>query len=428
MNTPAVLTTAPLSAPTKPTSLVIDAFTGGVTSAKGFMAAAAHVGVKRKRKDLALLWSEVPAKVAAVFTTNVMKAPPILWNQKVVAGNQTVRGIVVNSGNANACTGELGLVNAEVMAATYAQCMGVTPQEILVSSTGVIGVQLPIDLIKKGIQSTSAQLNSSLGAGLLACEAIMTTDTYPKQTSVEFEVGGKKVVLGGMAKGSGMIHPNMATMLSFLTTDLNITTELLTKALKSSCDETYNMISVDGDTSTNDMVTIMANGMAGNDLIATEDESYFAFCDALKKINTGLAKSIVQDGEGATKFLEVQVCHASSVEDARKLARSVVSSSLVKTAFFGEDANWGRIICAMGYSGVQFEPKDVSISLKSAGGKLELMQHGEPVCVNEILAKEVLAEKQIVVDVDMHTADAKATAWGCDLSYEYVRINGAYRT
>ncbi len=401
---------------------------GGVTSPQGFMAAGAHVGVKRKKKDLALIWSEVPAQIACVFTTNVMKAAPILWNQKVVANSQVVRGIVVNSGNANACTGEEGMINAEIMAATYAEGMGVSAEEIIIASTGVIGVQLPIQLIKEGITSTCKQLDKSLPSGLDAAEAIMTTDTYVKQTSVEFEVGGKKVVIGAMAKGSGMIHPNMATMLSFLTTDLNISSVMLNKALKDSTAETYNMISVDGDTSTNDMVSIMANGKAGNKLIETEDEGYFAFCHALKQINTGLATSIVKDGEGATKFLEVKVSHAASLEDARKLARSIVSSSLVKTAFFGEDANWGRIICAMGYSGVQFQPEVVSIAIESAGGKLELMRQGEPVVVNEILAKAVLAEKQIVIDIDMKDGLSQATAWGCDLSYEYVRINGAYRT
>jgi glutamate N-acetyltransferase/amino-acid N-acetyltransferase len=348
--------------------------TGGVTSPQGFMAAGAHVGVKRKRKDLALIWSEVPAHAAASFTTNVMKAAPILWNQKVVAGSKPVKGIVINSGNANACTGEQGMVNAQAMATAYAQSMGAEADEIIIASTGVIGVQLPIQLITQGIASTCQQLDKSLSAGLSAAEAIMTTDTYVKQTAIDFEVEGKKITIGAMAKGSGMIHPNMATMLSFLTTDLNITPFLLNKALKESTAETYNMISVDGDTSTNDMVAILANGKAGNKLIDTEGLDYFAFCQALKEINIGLAKSIVQDGEGATKFLEVQVVHAASVEDGRKLARSIVSSSLVKTAFFGEDANWGRIICAMGYSGVQFKPETVSIAIESAGGKLELMQ------------------------------------------------------
>ncbi|MBS1991846.1 MAG: bifunctional ornithine acetyltransferase/N-acetylglutamate synthase [Cyanobacteria bacterium SZAS LIN-3] len=402
--------------------------TGGVTSPQGFMAAGAHIGVKRKRKDLALIWSEVPAHVAAAFTTNVMRAAPILWNEKVVAGAKPIRGIVVNSGNANACTGELGMINAEAMAATYGEAMGVNAEEIIIASTGVIGVQLPIQLIKQGIVSTCEQLDKSASAGLSAAQAIMTTDTYVKQTAVQFELDGKKITIGAMAKGSGMIHPNMATMLSFLTTDLNISPALLNKALKESTAETYNMISVDGDTSTNDMVAILANGKAGNTLIDSENADYFAFCQALKTINTGLAKTIVQDGEGATKFLEVQVKHAASIEEARKLARSIVSSSLVKTAFFGEDANWGRIICAMGYSGVQFKPETVSIAIESAGGKLELMQEGEPAVVNEILGKAVLAEKNIIIHIDMKEGASEATAWGCDLSYEYVRINGSYRT
>lgn len=405
-----------------------DGCTGGVTSPKGFMAAGAHIGVKRKRKDLSLVWSDVPAHVAAAFTTNVMRAAPILWNEKVVAGGKSVRGIVVNSGNANACTGELGMINAEAMAATYADCMGVSKEEIIIASTGVIGVQLPIQLIKQGIESTCQDLDCSAEAGLSAAQAIMTTDTYVKQTSLTFEVDGKKVTIGAMAKGSGMIHPNMATMLSFLTTDLNIAPALLTKALKESSAETYNMISVDGDTSTNDMVAILANGKAGNKLIDSEGSDYLTFCQALKTINTELAQAIVRDGEGATKFLEVQVKHADSVAEARKLARSIVSSSLVKTAFFGEDANWGRIICAMGYSGVGFKPETVSIAIESAAGRLELMQEGEPVVVNEILGKAVLAEKDIIIHIDMKEGLSEATAWGCDLSYEYVRINGSYRT
>lgn len=406
----------------------VDGFTGGVTSPQGFMAAGAHIGVKRKRKDLSLIWSEVPAHLAAAFTTNVMRAAPILWNEKVVAGGKTVRGIVVNSGNANACTGELGMVNAEAMAATYAESMGVSKEEIIIASTGVIGVQLPIQLIKQGIVSTCEQLDASPAAGLSAAQAIMTTDTYVKQTSLEFEVDGKKVTIGAMAKGSGMIHPNMATMLSFLTTDLNISPALLNKALKESTAETYNMISVDGDTSTNDMVAILANGKAGNTLIDSVGKDYFTFCQALKTINTDLAKAIVQDGEGATKFLEVRVKHADSIEEARKLGRSIVSSSLVKTAFFGEDANWGRIICAMGYSGVKFKPETVSIAIESAAGRLELMHEGEPAVVNEILGKAVLAEKNITIHIDMKEGFSEATAWGCDLSYEYVRINGSYRT
>jgi glutamate N-acetyltransferase/amino-acid N-acetyltransferase len=424
----AVVTTGQKPKASAAAATAVDGFTGGVTSPQGFMAAGAHIGVKRKRKDLSLIWSEVPAHLAAAFTTNVMRAAPILWNEKVVAGGKTVRGIVVNSGNANACTGELGMINAEVMAATYAESMGVSKEEIIIASTGVIGVQLPIQLIKQGIVSTCQELDASPAAGLSAAQAIMTTDTYVKQTSLEFEVDGKKVTIGAMAKGSGMIHPNMATMLSFLTTDLNISPALLNKALKESTAETYNMISVDGDTSTNDMVAILANGKAGNTLIDSVGKDYLTFCQALKTINTDLAKAIVQDGEGATKFLEVQVKHADSIEEARKLGRSIVSSSLVKTAFFGEDANWGRIICAMGYSGVTFKPETVSIAIESAAGRLELMHEGEPAVVNEILGKAVLAEKNITIHIDMKEGFSEAIAWGCDLSYEYVRINGSYRT
>jgi glutamate N-acetyltransferase/amino-acid N-acetyltransferase len=402
---------------------------GGITSPKGFKATGAFIGIKKLEKaDLALVWSEVPAKCAAVFTTNVVKAAPVLWNQKVLQKSQSLQGIVINSGNANACTGTQGMLDAEAMASVYAESMGVSADEILVASTGVIGVPLPIALITKGIKQTASALVCSEQGGLAAAEAIMTTDTYAKHIAHTFEADGKTVTIGAMAKGSGMIHPNMATMLSFVTTDLNITTALLEKALKASTAQTYNMISVDGDTSTNDMVAILANGKAGNKLIEQEDADYLTFCQALNEVNTAIAKSIIQDGEGATKFLEVQVKNADTVENARIMARAVVSSNLVKAAFFGEDANWGRIICAMGYSGAQFAPEDVSIVITSEGGKLELMKEGEPSLVNEDLAKKVLAAKEIVVSIDMKNGHSQGTAWGCDLSYEYVRINGAYRT
>ena len=410
-----------------------DAITGGVTSPKGFMGAGAFVGIKKNCKpDLSLIWSDVPANCAAVFTTNIVKAAPVLWNQKLLqasTGSPKIQGIVINSGNANACTGDQGMLDAEAMASAFAASMGVTPHDILVSSTGVIGVKLPIEVVTKGIENTSAQLHHSLEAGLAAAQAIMTTDTYAKHTSFTFKTaGGQTVTIGAMAKGSGMIHPNMATMLGFVTTDFNITPALLDKALKQSTAQTYNMISVDGDTSTNDMVAILANGQAGNELVDIESADYFAFCQALNEVNTVIAKSIVRDGEGATKFLEVQVINADSVENARKMARAVTSSSLVKAAFFGEDANWGRILCAMGYSGATFAPEGVSIVISSDGGKLELMQDGEPSVVNEELAKKVLKEKQIVVSIALKSGNCGGTAWGCDLSYEYVRINGAYRT
>jgi glutamate N-acetyltransferase / amino-acid N-acetyltransferase len=405
---------------------------GGITSPKGFKAAGAIAGIKKNGKpDMAIIFSDVPAACAAVFTTNVMKAAPILWNQKVLAeseSGQTAQAIVINSGNANACTGTQGMINTEAMAVTCAAATGIAANKVLVASTGVIGVQLPMDKVISGIVANSKLLSSTTDAGYDAAVAITTTDTYEKQVCVQFSLSGKIVTIGAMAKGSGMIHPNMATMLSFVTTDANITGELLQNALKESVASSYNMISVDGDTSTNDMVTVLANGQASNTLIETEGEDFQLFSKALNFLNTEVAKSIARDGEGATKFLEVEVTKAPTLHDARVIARSVVSSSLVKAAFFGEDANWGRIICAMGYSGSQFDPAKVSISMSSAGGQLPLMADGEPLPLDEELAKKVLAEKQILVNISLESGDCHATAWGCDLSYDYVKINGAYRT
>ena len=403
--------------------------TGGVTTPKGFEAAGAIAGIKKNGKpDLAIIYSKVPATCAAVFTTNIMKAAPILWNQKVLAATQVIDAIVINSGNANACTGAQGMANAEVMAVECGKALKTSAEKVLVASTGVIGVQLPIEIVIKGISETCKQIGSSAQSGLDAAIAITTTDTYEKQVCMQVEIDGKTVTIGAMAKGSGMIHPNMATMLSFVTTDVSITSELLEKALKESTLGTYNMISVDGDTSTNDMVTVMANGQAGNQLIKEKNEDFYIFSKALNAVNTEIAKLIVKDGEGATKFLEVNVSNASSIEAARTLARAVVSSSLVKAAFFGEDANWGRIICAMGYSGAGFDPAEVTISMSSAGSEVSLMLDGEPVELDESLAKKVLAEKQIVVNISLKNGKCAGTAWGCDLSYDYVKINGAYRT
>jgi glutamate N-acetyltransferase/amino-acid N-acetyltransferase len=403
---------------------------GNVTSPIGFKASSVHAGLKKVTgsKDLVLIWSEMPCAVAAVFTTNVMKAAPILWDQKLVAESKSVQGIVINSGNANACTGKQGMDNAEIMAKSFADAMRVSAKEILVASTGVIGVQLPIDKVAEGIKSAAASLADGEEAGLAAAEGIMTTDTFAKHVCVKVEIGGKPAAIGGIAKGSGMIHPNMATMLSFITTDVSISPALLQKALQESVEDTYNMISVDGDTSTNDMVAILANGQAQNSPIDEEGLHYQEFCKALTLVNTVLSKAIIYDGEGATKFLEVRVERASSVSSARCLAKAVISSNLVKAAFFGEDANWGRIICAMGYSGVNFSPEEVSISLKSAGGWIELLKQGEPAYLDEALAKRILAEKEIVIEVSLGSGDSSAKAWGCDLSYDYVRINGAYRT
>ncbi|HEY9684470.1 MAG TPA: bifunctional ornithine acetyltransferase/N-acetylglutamate synthase [Oculatellaceae cyanobacterium] len=403
---------------------------GSVTTPKGFSAAGAFVGIKKNSKpDLALIWSNAPANCAAVFTTNMVMAAPLLWNQKAIQSSIEISGIVINSGNANACTGEQGMLDAQSMATTLAEYKGVSPKQVLVASTGVIGVKLPIEKVVQGIGQLAPILESTADAGLDAAAAIMTTDTYAKHASVSFKTkSGTVVTLGAIAKGSGMIHPNMATMLGFITTDCKISGSLLTKALKESNESTYNMISVDGDTSTNDMVAILANGQAGNALIDKEDDDYQVFCQALTLLNGTMAKAIVKDGEGATKFLEVQVSEAQSLVDARKIARAIVSSNLVKAAFFGEDANWGRILCAAGYSGAQFSPEKVSISLESAAGSLNLMTAGEPAILDEELAKTVLAEKEIVIKVNIGNGDWAATAWGCDLSYDYVRINGAYRT
>lgn len=403
---------------------------GSVTSPKGFSAAGAFVGIKKNSKpDLALIWSNAPAKCAVVFTTNMVMAAPLLWNQKAIQSSTEISGIVINSGNANACTGEQGMLDAQSMATTLAEYKSVLPKQVLVASTGVIGVKLPIEKVVQGIGQLAPTLESTADAGLDAAAAIMTTDTYAKHASVSFKTkNGTVVTLGAIAKGSGMIHPNMATMLGFITTDCHISGSLLTKALKESNESTYNMISVDGDTSTNDMVAILANGHAGNALIDKEDDDYQNFCQALTLLNGTMAKKIVKDGEGATKFLEVQVSAAQSLVDARKIARAIVSSNLVKAAFFGEDANWGRILCAAGYSGAKFSPEKVSISLESATGSLKLMEAGEPTILDEELAKTVLAEKEIVIKVNIGNGDWAATAWGCDLSYDYVRINGAYRT
>lgn len=401
---------------------------GGITAPHGFKAAGAHVGLKRKRKDLAVVYSETPAKVAAVFTTNIVKAAPILWNQSVLASRKEIHGFVVNSGNANSCTGSNGIEHTKTMAETAAQALSVQPEQILIASTGVIGVPLPIETVKSGIISTTPQLSTDHSAGTNAAQAIMTTDSFVKEIAMKIDIGGCPVTIGAMAKGSGMIHPNMATMLAFITTDINISKELLQKALKTSVAKTYNMITVDGDTSTNDMSAILANGLAGNTLIDIESDDYTTFSKALDTVNTFLAKAIAQDGEGATKLLEVTVHGARTEEDAQKLSKSVVSSSLVKTAFFGEDANWGRVLAALGYGGVLFNPDKVSIDFSSGGAQLCLMKEGTPSDFDEVSAADILKEKNIQILIDVDDGKCAATAWGCDLSYDYVRINGSNRT
>ena len=402
---------------------------GGVTAPKGFKATGNAVGIKKGVKDLALISSDVPAVCAGAFTTNVVKATSVLRNIEIVKNKKNkISGVAVNSGNANACTGELGVQGNLQMAEKFAELLNVPSDTVLTASTGVIGATFPIDTIKKGIDDTFPMLGYSREDAHVAAQAIMTTDTYSKEVAVEIEIGGKTVKIGGMAKGSGMIHPNMPTMLGFITTDINITQELLDKALMVTIPKTFNMVSVDGDTSTNDTVIVLANGMAENNIIDTENEDYKVFADALYYINEKLAKELVRDGEGATKFIEINVDGAKTEEDAKVIAKSVVTSSLVKAAMFGEDANWGRVLCAMGYSGIDFDTKKVDIVYRSEKGTIDLMTQGTPIVFDEDKAKEILKEKEIYVDIKIAEGEAKATAWGCDLSYDYVKINGDYRS
>ena len=401
---------------------------GSITNPKGFYATGSHIGIKDCKKDLALIYSEVPAKAAGVFTSNIVKASSILWNQNLIQNPDGTSAIVINSGNANACTGEVGIKHTEMMATELASCLEVNKNQVLVASTGIIGVPLPIDTIITGIKNTYEKLGNTKLDANLAVEAIMTTDTHQKQISVEFSIEGKKIRIGGIAKGSGMIHPNMATMLAFITTDINISRELLNKALKKSVDDSYNMISVDGDTSTNDLVILLANGQGGNSEIKEENEDYYLFEQALHYVNLFLAQEIVRDGEGAKKFIAVKVAGAASKRDAKLLSKSVITSNLVKTAFFGEDANWGRIIAAMGYSGAIFDPAKVSIKFHNGYHSIKLMQDGTPIQFDEKLALKILKENEITVELQLKEGNGEAIAWGCDLSYDYVRINGDYRS
>ncbi len=401
---------------------------GNVTSAKGFKAAGDFIGIKKAKKDLALISSDTKATAAACFTTNIVKAAPVQWGEKIIGTKGKVSGIVVNSGNANACTGKKGVEDNFKIAETYGKLLNVPAEEVFVCSTGVIGVNLPIDIITKGIETVFGHLSHDKNAGDMAATAILTTDTFMKTVAVQIELGGKTVTIGGMAKGSGMIHPNMATMLSFITTDVNISRDMLDKALKDSTADTYNMISVDGDTSTNDTVLALANGMAENTVIDTPNKDYETFFDALNYVNKKLAIDIIRDGEGASKLMEVTVTGAVSKDDAKKIVKSVVSSSLFKAALFGADANWGRVLCAMGYSNGVFNPDAVTIVFKSSAGSIKLMDSGTPIVFDEALAASILAEKDIFIDIILEEGTHTATAWGCDLTYDYVKINGDYRS
>lgn len=400
----------------------------GITEPKGFQAVGKHVGLKSKKKDLAIIYTETPAVWAGVFTKNIVKAAPVVRNMEIFNKGNKIHAIVVNSGNANACTGEKGITDNQTMTDTLAECLNLKSEEVITSSTGVIGALMPIDKITLGIKNSYHCLSSSRQASVAAAAAIMTTDTVSKEISVSLEIGGKTAKIGGMAKGSGMIHPNMATMLSFLTTDVNISREMLINALKDSISDSYNMISVDGDTSTNDMVCIMANGEAKNKVINCKNDDYYKFKDSLDYVNKELAKMIVKDGEGASKFIEVQIQGAYSKEDGKILCKSILTSSLVKTAFFGEDANWGRIMCAMGYSEAKFNQNKVSIKFESKFGELILMDCGTPINFDEKKAAEVLKSEEIIINIKLQDGSEEAVGWGCDLSYEYVRINGEYRS
>lgn len=401
---------------------------GGVTAPKGFKAAGIYAGIKKKRKDMALVYSVIPAKAAGTFTTNIVKAAPVLWDMKLLKENTNIQAVVLNSGVANACTGVLGEENNYKMALAMGKALGINEMSVLTASTGVIGKQLPIEAVEQGCILLSEELNDTSLAGDDAAKAIMTTDTYDKQCAVTFELSGVTVTMGGMAKGSGMIHPNMATMLGVVTTDLSITKELLEEALREDVADSFNMVSVDRDTSTNDSLLLLANGMAGNTMITERNEDYEEFKKALHFITTDLAKKMAADGEGATKLFECQVIGGKNKEQAVILSKSIITSNLVKTAICGNDANWGRILCAMGYAGVEFDPYQVDIYIKSSAGELKLVENGMATDYSEAFATEILSQKEVTAIADLKSGEGKATAWGCDLTYDYIKINADYRS
>lgn len=402
---------------------------GGVNAAKGFMANGLNAGIKNNvKKDMALVYSEKPCVAAGVFTTNKVKAAPVKWDYNVVHNSPYAQAVVINSGVANACTGEEGYGYCMDMAEAVGNEMQLPKDAVLVASTGVIGRQLPMDIIKEGIKKLPKGLKPDEEAATLAAEAIMTTDTKSKQVAVNFEIDGKVVTVGGMCKGSGMIHPNMATMLCFITTDCMIKKDPLQKALSEIVNDTFNMISVDGDTSTNDSVLLLANGMAENKIIDTEDENYKKFYEALYYIMEELSKKIAGDGEGCTCLFEVRVLNALTKEDAKTMAKSVVCSSLTKAAIYGHDANWGRILCAMGYSGAEFDPELVDIYFESACGRLQIVKDGRADDYSEEEATKILSEEHVIAICDCKQGTFNATAYGCDLTHEYVNINADYRS
>jgi len=398
---------------------------GGITAAPGFRAAGVHCGIRKNKSkhDLALVVADVLCTAAAVYTANRVQAAPLTLTREHLADGRA-RAILVNSGNANACAPG-GPENALKACQAAAEATGLKPEDFIINATGVIGVSLPIDAILNAVPALTAALSRD---GTSAAEAIMTTDTIKKEAAVQFQIGGKTVTLGGMAKGSGMIHPNMATMLAFLTTDCAITPELLSEALRDSVRRTYNRISVDGDTSTNDMAAVLASGTAGNDLITEKTVDYTQFCCALDAVNLKLARDIARDGEGATRLITCRVKGARDEQTAERLSKSVISSSLTKAALFGADANWGRVLCAMGYAGADFDPETVGIAFSSQAGRIPVCEQGRGVLFDETLAKQVLTQDEVVIEVDLYDGNCDVECYGCDLTYDYVKINGDYRT
>ncbi len=399
---------------------------GGVCAAKGFSANGVHCGIRKNqtKKDLSLIFSSVPCSAAAVYTTNLVKGAPLTVTKKHLS-NGIAQAVICNSGNANTCNAN-GIEIAEEMSALAAKALGISPEDMIVASTGVIGQPLSIDPIAAGLPELVAGLSPE--GGKAAAEGIMTTDTVMKEVAVEFTLGGKTCHLGGIAKGSGMIHPNMATMLVFLTTDAAITPAMLQKALSGDIAGTFNMLSIDGDTSTNDMVTVLANGLAGNPTVDAEGEDFAAFMKALNSVTIALCRKIAGDGEGATKLLECKVTGAADLATAKTVAKSVICSSLLKAAMFGADANWGRVLCAIGYSGAQVDVQKVDVAFRSAAGTVEVCKNGAGLDFSEEFAKKVLLEKEIEILVELNSGEFSSTAWGCDLTYDYVKINGDYRT
>lgn len=409
--------------------MAITKINGGVTAPKGFLASGLNAGIKNQtKKDMAMVFSSTPCAAAGVFTTNLVKAAPVKWDKEIVTTSPYVQAVVVNSGIANACTGAEGLGYCADTAAEAAAALNIPKTAVLVASTGVIGKQLPIDKIKSGVTALSKVLGSSREDAKLAAEAIMTTDTKSKEVACTLELDGKQVTVAGMCKGSGMIHPNMCTMLCFVTTDAAISHELLQKALSEDVVDTFNMISVDGDTSTNDTVLVMANGQAENTPITKEGEDYKTFCEALHFIMLELSKKIAGDGEGCTCLFEATVIGAKDKNQARTIAKSVVCSSLTKAAVFGHDANWGRILCAMGYSGAKFDPEKVDLFFESAAGRIQIIENGVALDYSEEEATEILSQPEVTAIADVKMGKEEATAWGCDLTYDYVKINADYRS